>query len=38
MNKIEINGNSSKKDSNKQTDNNKTELIAVENVHNKNKA
>ena len=38
INRLEINGNSSDKDSNKQTDNNKTEDIAIESVHNNNKA
>ena len=37
INKLEINGNSSDKDFNKQTDNNKTENNAIEHVHN-NKA
>ena len=38
INKIEINGISSDKDPNKQIDNNKTEDIAMENIHNNNKA
>ena len=38
MNKLEINGNSSDKDCNKQTDNNESEDIAIENLHNNNKA
>ena len=37
INKLKINGNSSDKDFNKQTDNNKTENNAIEHVHN-NKA
>ena len=37
IDRLEINGNSSDKDSNKQIDNNKTEDIAIESVHNNNK-
>ena len=38
INKLETNGISSEKDPNKQTDNNKTEDIAIENIHNNNKS